>query len=76
MSMVAFEPLEPADLSLIRTLLDTHVRLTGSDRAAGILDDFDAHAVDFIKIMPTEYKKVLMADKESERQELREPSDG
>ncbi len=75
-SMVEFDLLEPADTAILFQLLTTHARVTGSTRAAKILEDFDALVKTFVKVMPTEYKKILHAQKVIETQELSEPSDG
>ncbi len=57
---VDLEPLESeADVSEVRTLLERHRELTGSPRAAWILEHWDDAQPKFIKVFPHEYKRVL-----------------
>jgi glutamate synthase domain-containing protein 3 len=57
---VDLEPVvEPADIDKIRSLLARHRDLTGSPRAAWVLEHWaDAQPL-FIKVFPHEYKRVL-----------------
>lgn len=57
---VDLEPLANADdLALVRGLLERHRDLTGSPRAAWILEHFAEAQKNFIKVFPHEYKRVL-----------------
>jgi len=57
---VDLEPLiEPADLQLVRDLITRHKDLTGSRRAAWILENWRDAVSRFIKVFPHEYKRVL-----------------
>ena len=57
---VDLEPLvEPADLDRVRSLLERHRDLTGSPRAAWILEHWTDAQPRFIKVFPHEYKRVL-----------------
>ncbi len=57
---VDLEPLVNADdITIVRTLLERHRDLTGSPRAAWILENFDKAQASFIKVFPHEYKRVL-----------------
>ena len=57
---VDLEPLELAeDIAEVRGLIERHRDLTGSPRAAWILDNWEATLPNFIKIFPHEYKRVL-----------------
>jgi len=47
------------DRRRLRGLVETHERLTGSRRAREILDDWDARAPLFVKVMPIDYRKAL-----------------
>ncbi|HUH63729.1 MAG TPA: glutamate synthase large subunit [Terracidiphilus sp.] len=59
-AMVDLEPLEiDADIAEVRGLLERHRELTGSPRAAWILDHWDEAQSRFIKVFPHEYKRVL-----------------
>ncbi len=57
---VDLEPLElDADVAEVRGLLERHRDLTGSPRAAWILEHWDGAQPRFIKVFPHEYKRVL-----------------
>jgi glutamate synthase (NADPH) large chain len=57
---VDLEPLASADdITIVRGLLERHRDLTGSPRAAWILENFDKAQASFIKVFPHEYKRVL-----------------
>jgi glutamate synthase (NADPH) large chain len=57
---VDLEPLANADdITIVRSLLERHRDLTGSPRAAWILENFDKAQASFIKVFPHEYKRVL-----------------
>ncbi len=53
-----------ADVSELKGILETHLKETGSRKAAEILEDWDAYLPRFIKVMPVGYKLIL--EKESE----------
>ena len=60
LGMVELETLEsPADVAEVRTLLAEHVDKTDSSVAQGILASWDDSARHFVKVMPTDYKRVL-----------------
>jgi glutamate synthase domain-containing protein 2/glutamate synthase domain-containing protein 3 len=60
LEMVELErPEKPDDAHTIRRLLENHVRYTGSTVAKAILDDFDKEIKWFVKVMPTDYRRVL-----------------
>jgi len=50
---------EPADRELLRGLLERHARLTGSPRALALLDRWEAALPEFVRVIPTEYRRVL-----------------
>ena len=55
------EPMDAAeDISELRRLIENHRRYTGSTVASEILSDFDAQLAHFHKVMPHDYKRVLM----------------
>jgi glutamate synthase domain-containing protein 2/glutamate synthase domain-containing protein 1/glutamate synthase domain-containing protein 3 len=59
---VDLEPLVlPEDIAEVRALLERHRELTGSPRAAWILERWEAAQPLFIKVFPHEYKRVLGA---------------
>jgi glutamate synthase domain-containing protein 3 len=57
---VDLEPLaDPADVDRVRALLARHRDLTGSPRAAWVLEHWADAQPKFIKVFPHEYKRVL-----------------
>jgi glutamate synthase domain-containing protein 2/glutamate synthase domain-containing protein 1/glutamate synthase domain-containing protein 3 len=59
-AMVDLEPLvDEADIAEVRALLERHLELTGSPRAAWILEHWAEAQARFIKVFPHEYKRVL-----------------
>ncbi|MGC4001773.1 MAG: hypothetical protein QM811_00885 [Pirellulales bacterium] len=59
MEMVEFEPLDDKDVEYLQMMLAKHIDFTGSTKGARILDAFEAEADKFVKVMPTDYKRVL-----------------
>ena len=59
MEMVAFEPLEIDDISRLRKLIKNHSLFTNSPLAKRILEDWENQQNNFVKVMPTDYKKAL-----------------
>ncbi|MBI5905792.1 MAG: glutamate synthase subunit alpha, partial [Deltaproteobacteria bacterium] len=47
------------DVRRLRTLIESHYRFTGSQRAAQILENWESRLPLFVKIMPIEYRKSL-----------------
>ena len=64
---------QAADIQLVRDLIQRHVELTGSTYAARFLADWIDVQPRFVKIMPTDYKRVLAAEAQA-RAEGREPT--
>jgi len=61
-AMVELDPLEdPADVSFVQSIIENHVKYTGSDLGQRILNDFDALKAVFVKVMPRDFKRVLHA---------------
>ncbi|MEX0683032.1 MAG: glutamate synthase large subunit [Dehalococcoidia bacterium] len=66
--MVDLEKLDDAeDLDLVRGLLERHREYTGSTVAAGMLAQWPAIADKFVKVMPKDYKRVLLEQLEQTR---------
>ena len=66
--MVDLEALTTAeDEETILSLLRNHVRYTQSTTAQAILDDWQVRRRDFVKVMPKDYKKVLLAIETAKR---------
>ena len=57
--MVELDPLSPQDEKEIQVLLKKHVLLTNSEIARYILEDWENVSSSFIKVFPSEYKRVL-----------------
>jgi glutamate synthase (NADPH/NADH) large chain/glutamate synthase (ferredoxin) len=53
------EPLGDGDAQTLRELVTEHAERTGSTVAQRILDDFDAMREKFVKVFPSDYKRVL-----------------
>jgi len=63
METIGLEPLEEAaDILELRNLIEQHLQYTGSNVASALLDDWDASLALFVKVMPIDYKRVLMAN--------------
>jgi glutamate synthase domain-containing protein 2/glutamate synthase domain-containing protein 1/glutamate synthase domain-containing protein 3 len=75
--MVLLEELLPDDEKLIRHLLENHIKFTGSSVADRILKDFVRNKNRFVKVLPIEYKRVLLeAAMDEEELDLMGVSDG
>jgi glutamate synthase domain-containing protein 3 len=61
------------DETTVLEMLRSHVRFTGSTLAAGLLADWDAVRDRFVKVIPKDYKRVLLAEARA-RAESREPA--
>ena len=74
LGMVDLEPLDQAeDIRLVRDLIARHVGYTKSDYAARVLADWAALQPKFVKVMPKDYKRVLLAEAKA-RAEGRPPT--
>ena len=64
LGMVELEKLvEPEDVAEVRGLIEKHRDYTGSTVAAAVLDDWATCQAQFVKVMPTDYKRVLAEQK-------------
>jgi glutamate synthase (ferredoxin) len=71
--LVDLEPLESEeDLELVRAMLRRNVRYTNSGRAVSLLADWLEEQSRFVKVIPRDYKRVLLAEARA-RSENREP---
>jgi glutamate synthase domain-containing protein 3 len=59
--MVGIVDLEASDREALRSLVERHLELTGSGVAERLLADWAASVECFVKILPTDYAKVLEA---------------
>jgi glutamate synthase domain-containing protein 3 len=60
MEMVGLEPVEPIELESVRALVAEHRERTGSPQAAELLRDWRKAAAHFVKVIPSEYKRVML----------------
>jgi glutamate synthase (NADPH/NADH) large chain len=72
-ALVDLEDLDEADEAFVRDAMSRHVRFTGSTYAAGLLADWTNTMARFVKVMPRDYKRVLLAEARA-RAEQREPA--
>ena len=59
---------EYKDVGLLNNMITKHVGYTGSVIGAKIADDFDAACVDFVKVFPKDYRRVLQEKQVNQRQ--------
>lgn len=76
LNMVELEAPGEEDKETIKNLLLNHYRYTQSNVAKKILDNFAGESRRFIKVMPIEYKLILMSKQTEEELYLTEVSDG
>jgi len=64
MGMVELDPVEDEeDIAELRELIELHHKFTGSSVAAEVLDGWPDVLKQFVKVMPTDYKRVLQERK-------------
>ena len=62
LELVELESLvDESDLWLVYGLIEEHVRYTGSSLGRRLIDNWEHMVAKFVKVMPTEYKRVLQA---------------
>lgn len=67
LDLVELEEVEAEeDVSELKSLIENHRTYTGSDVAAGILDNWDNALPQFVKVMPTDFKRALREIAEEE----------
>ena len=72
LGMVELERVEAdEDVDELKQLIELHQNDTGSTVAADILDRWDETLPQFVKVMPTDYKRVLMEKKAKQPQASR-----
>jgi glutamate synthase (NADPH/NADH) large chain len=65
--LVDIEQLEGEDFTWLRDVVASHRDATGSAVAERILSDWSQQVNHFVKVMPRDYKKVLLAISEAEK---------
>ncbi len=68
-SMVGLDPLEKEDVELVKSMIKQHIDLTGSAKGTAVLSNFDTFLPQFIKVIPHDYKRVMMENKQKDDQE-------
>jgi len=63
--MVELDPLDEADATELQSMVQKHFDTTGSTVAQFVLKDFENQLQHFVKVFPTDYKKVLLKKKQS-----------
>jgi glutamate synthase (NADPH/NADH) large chain len=64
--LVDVEPLDPADRFLVRSLVERHGVETESAVAARLLERWDSEVLEFVKVMPSDYRRILEATRLAE----------
>jgi glutamate synthase (NADPH/NADH) large chain len=61
---VEVEALDSEDKLTVRALIEKHVARTGSEKGKRLLDAFERESARFLRVMPTDYKRVLREKKQ------------
>ena len=70
MEMIGLEDPSFDDLDHLEELINKHVKHTASNKATKILSNWEVEKKNFIKVMPTDYKKALARLAEEAKQEV------
>jgi len=65
--MVELEVLTDEDKHEVKTMIEKHFKYTGSDPAEWVLENWNAACDLFVKVMPKDYKAVLLKRKASSK---------
>ena len=65
---VDVEPLDPDDSLLVRELVQRHQAETDSVVAERLLESWDTEVLEFVKVMPRDYRRILEATRLAEAQ--------
>jgi glutamate synthase (NADPH/NADH) large chain len=57
--LVDLDPLDNEDINLLESMLNNHIRFTGSEVAQRFMDNFEQNLQSLVKVMPRDYKAVL-----------------
>jgi glutamate synthase (NADPH/NADH) large chain len=68
LELVDVEPLDDADSFLVRSLVEKHAAETDSVVARRLLDHWDIDVLEFVKVMPRDYRRILEATRQAEAQ--------
>ncbi len=68
--MVELETIaEPDDVAELRGLIEAHVACTDSSVGRRVLDEWNEYLARFVKVMPTDYKRVLLENRSVSRRD-------
>ncbi|WP_038183291.1 glutamate synthase large subunit [Vibrio rhizosphaerae] len=65
--LVDLDPLDSEDIQLLETMLNNHIRFTGSQVAQRFMDNFEQNLQSLVKVMPRDYKAVLQKRQAAEQ---------
>tara|TARA_B100001971_G_C17764437_1_gene321791 strand:- start:330 stop:548 length:219 start_codon:yes stop_codon:yes gene_type:complete len=69
MEMVELEKVEEAeDIAELQALIEEHAERTGSTVGREVLDNWCSTLGQFVKVMPTDYKRVLLERKQAKKE--------
>jgi glutamate synthase (NADPH/NADH) large chain len=69
MEMVELEKVEDTeDIAELKALIEEHYNRTGSLVSCKVLDDWSSALSQFVKVMPTDYKRVLLERKKAQKE--------
>jgi glutamate synthase (NADPH) large chain len=66
MESVDVEPLDGEDSALVRDLVERHREVTGSAVAERLLSEWGTEVLEFVKVMPRDYRRILDATRLAE----------
>ena len=70
MEMIGLEDPSAEDFTHLEELINKHIKYTSSSKASSILSNWESEKNNFIKVMPTDYKKALVRLAEEAKQEV------
>ena len=65
--MVELDPIDDGDIAFLQEMISKHYNYTQSTVAKFLLDDFDNQVQHFVKVFPSDYKKILNARAETSK---------
>ena len=67
-ALVNLKKPDKKDIAKMKEMLEKHLEYTGSDVAGAILENFESEAKKFVKVIPTDYEKVVtIMDEETKK---------
>jgi glutamate synthase (ferredoxin) len=63
--MSDIEPLDVEDLAAVRQMVENHVKYTKSAKGSRVIANWEEMAPKFVKVMPRDYKRVILAVKKA-----------